>query len=456
MHACAQTEIPKPNFFSAGLKLPSADSTFISKEYGHALVQPVRKAVVKLPFGLTFHRIPDKIFCGSTTPDVPERSKPMMFFKAAERSGKLQHLSRIFLTSVLIIAAVAAVFALCACVSDIGTAPISPAPTGNIGIETPDVEPTDIPYEISATYELYYFENRRLEQCVREQLFWEGKIFLGDILSVTKLDLSHCGINDISELAAFKNLVELDLSFNTVQSLEPLTQLKKLKRLTLNNVSASDFTFLSQLSQLCELSVRQCAITDLTPFSSAVSLQTLDISGNAVSDLSPISALSKLINLYADSNAISDLSPISNLSSLETLSLHGNDITAVEPLSSLTDLHYLDLSGNDIGDINPICSLKSLHTLDLSFNAIESCETPLNSTGLLILNLSSNKLTDISVLLSKTRSLQRVILTYNPIDDFSLFFNMKELQFISAVEGTGMDAETLMKLQRAFPDTIFE
>ena len=74
-----------------------------------------------------------------------------MFFKAAERSGKLQHLSRIFLTSVLIIAAVAAVFALCACVSDIGTAPISPAPTGNIGIETPDVEPTDIPYEISAT-----------------------------------------------------------------------------------------------------------------------------------------------------------------------------------------------------------------------------------------------------------------------------------------------------------------
>ena len=166
-----------------------------------------------------------------------------MFFKAAERSGKLQHLSRIFLTSVLIIAAVAAVFTLCACVSDIGTAPISPAPTGNIGIETPDVEPTDIPYEISATYELYYFENRRLEQCVREQLFWEGKIFLGDILSVTKLDLSHCGINDISELAAFKNLVELDLSFNTVQSLEPLTQLKKLKRLTLNNVSASDFTF---------------------------------------------------------------------------------------------------------------------------------------------------------------------------------------------------------------------
>ena len=263
-----------------------------------------------------------------------------MFFKAAERSGKLQHLSRIFLTSVLIIAAVAAVFALCACVSDIGTAPISPAPTGNIGIETPDVEPTDIPYEISATYELYYFENRRLEQCVREQLFWEGKIFLGDILSVTKLDLSHCGINDISELAAFKNLVELDLSFNTVQSLEPLTQLKKLKRLTLNNVSASDFTFLSQLSQLCELSVRQCAITDLTPFSSAVSLQTLDISGNAVSDLSPISALSQLINLYADSNAISDLSPISNLSSLETLSLHGNDITAVGTLSSLTDLHY--------------------------------------------------------------------------------------------------------------------
>ena len=140
----------------------------------------------------------------------------------------------------------------------------------------------------------------------------------------------------------------------------------------------------------------------------------------------------------------------------ETLSLHGNDITAVEPLSSLTDLHYLDLSSNDIGDINPICPLKNLHTLDLSFNAIESCETPLNSTGLLILNLSSNKLTDISVLLSKTRSLQRVILTYNPIDDFSLFFSMKELQFISAVEGTGMDAETLMKLQRAFPDTIFE
>ena len=161
-----------------------------------------------------------------------------MFFKAAERSGKLQHLSRVFLTSVLIIAAVAAVFALCACVSDIGTAPISPAPTGNIGIETPDVEPTDIPYEISATYELYYFENRRLEQCVREQLFWEGKIFLGDILSVTKLDLSHCGINDISELAAFKNLVELDLSFNTVQSLEPLTQLKKLKRLTLTERSS--------------------------------------------------------------------------------------------------------------------------------------------------------------------------------------------------------------------------
>lgn len=456
MHACAQTEIPKPNFFSAGLKLPSADSTFISKEYRHALVQPVRKAVVRLPFGLTFHRIPDKIFLRQHNARCTRKEQADDVFQGSGTQRKIAAFIPYFSYICSDYCSCAAVFALCACVSDIGTAPISPAPTRNIGVETPDAEPTDIPYEISATYELYYFENRRLEQCVREQLFWEGKIFLGDILSVTKLDLSHCGINDISELAAFKNLVELDLSFNTVQSLEPLTQLKKLKRLTLNNVSASDFNVLSQLSQLCELSVRQCAITDLTPFSSAVSLQTLDISGNAVSDLSPISALSQLINLYADNNTISDLSPISNLSSLETLSLHGNDIAAVGTLSSLTDLHYLDLSGNDIGDINPICSLKSLHTLDLSFNAIESCETPLNSTGLLILNLSSNKLTDISVLLSKTRSLQRVILTYNPIDDFSLFFSMKELQFISAVEGTGMDAETLMKLQRAFPDTIFE
>lgn len=379
-----------------------------------------------------------------------------MFFKAAERSGKMQNLSRIFLTSVLIIAAGAAVFALCACVSDIGTAPISPAPTGNIGIETPDVEPTDIPYEISATYELYYFENRRLEQCVREQLFWEGKIFLGDILSVTKLDLSHCGINDISELAAFKNLVELDLSFNTVQSLEPLTQLKKLKQIDAQQCFGIRFkrfvTAFAIVATERSISVQSRFNTVFIRCFPANSRYQR----HAVSDLSPISALSQLINLYADSNAISDLSPISNLSSLETLSLHGNDITAVGTLSSLTDLHYLDLSGNDIGDIDPICPLKNLHTLDLSFNAIESCETPLNSTGLLILNLSSNKLTDISVLLSKTRSLQRVILTYNPIDDFSLFFSMKELQFISAVEGTGMDAETLMKLQRAFPDTIFE
>ncbi len=150
-----------------------------------------------------------------------------MFFKAAERSGKLQHLSRIFLTSVLIIAAVAAVFALCACVSDIGTAPISPAPTGNIGIETPMLSRQIFRMRFPQHMNCIISKTAVWSSASASSSFWEGKIFLGDILSVTKLDLSHCGINDISELAAFKNLVELDLSFNTVQSLEPLTQLKK-------------------------------------------------------------------------------------------------------------------------------------------------------------------------------------------------------------------------------------
>lgn len=88
----------------------------------------------------------------------------MAFSKAAGDS------SRFFTVFALIFALLCTLFVQVGCTSDSGTRPVAPVPTEFPSSESPEITPTACFDETSATYELFYFENRRLEQCVREQL----------------------------------------------------------------------------------------------------------------------------------------------------------------------------------------------------------------------------------------------------------------------------------------------
>ena len=156
-----------------------------------------------------------------------------------------------------------------------------------------------------------------------------GKTFTSD---VTELDLSNCGITDISALAECTQLETLNLSGNSISSISALASMPRLR--------------------------------------------ALDISGNAVTSLSPLIALTSLESLNASGNQISTVSALAGHTALTSLNLDGNPLSGIEALSGLTGLTELSLknAGIDDADIPVLQTLTGLASLDLDGNESISAE----------------------------------------------------------------------------------
>jgi Leucine-rich repeat (LRR) protein len=87
----------------------------------------------------------------------------------------------------------------------------------------------------------------------------EGDITLEEAQTVTKLDLSNAGfddmnsknggIRDITDLKYFKNLEELNLSYNNIKDFTPLSELTSLTNLGFNGVRPDDLSPLKSLTK---------------------------------------------------------------------------------------------------------------------------------------------------------------------------------------------------------------
>jgi len=201
------------------------------------------------------------------------------------------------------------------------------------------------------TQQTAIFTDANLEAAIREAIGKpEGPISTPDLESLTVLDASGKGINDISVLAGLTNLQKLYLWDNNISDISPLAGLSKLQELYLWGNNISDISALA-IFNLQKLYLWDNNISDISPLAGLTNLQELRLRDNNISDISALASLINLRELYLGGNNISDISASAGLSRLRELYLGGNNISDISSLvenSGLSDGDTVNLSGNPL------------------------------------------------------------------------------------------------------------
>ena len=271
-----------------------------------------------------------------------------------------------------------------------------------------------------------------------------GKTFNSD---VTELDLSGCGITDISALSVCLNLEKLNLSGNYIRNISPLLDIPNLRILDISDNAVSDIRPLMSITTLEQLNLADNNISSITALSELKNLSQLVLNGNEINNTQSISKLTKLKALGLKNCGLedSDLPNLYNLKSLQKLQLEGNTaltegavntlskklpnckitcpefpkkielggkqfssdsetvnaanlgISDISAAAGFKQVRSMNLSGNIISSVAPLASLRTLETLDLTDNNISDV-TPLYSlTRLKQLKIGDNGLSDAQI-----------------------------------------------------------
>ena len=227
----------------------------------------------------------------------------------------------------------------------------------------------------------------------------DSPITAADMLTLTELDPSYPGIQDLTGLEFAKNLTFLRLPSSELSTLTPLAGLTNLTKLDLEIYELSDLTPLAGLTNLTELSIVGYELSDLTPLAGLTNLTKLEIHalGGELSDLTPLAGLRNLTELnVSDSRKLSDVSPLAGLRNLTKLGIRSCAISDVTPLAGLTNLTVLYLDYNAISDVSPLAGLTNLTQLDLGRNEISDVSPLSGLRNLTTLYLNDNQISDFS------------------------------------------------------------
>ena len=287
------------------------------------------------------------------------------------------------------------------------------------------------------------------------------------------LDLSSNNNNDlltvsVRKLDSLKLMVKLDLSLNSINTKTAndialtLSQNTELKELNISscNLQTKDavtvFKGIRNLSHLTKLNISNNNISDEVADDIAIllfrndSLEELDLSHNYIQATGAIKIFKKMIfilhlskfklshNRITNKAADNLATILSQNVGLQELDLSYNylqttgAITVCKKMSLLASLTKLNISNNDISseaasDIATVLSHNvGLQELDLSHNCLQAtgistvCKGMSGLTNLTKLNISNNSISgnskavhDIAVVLSQSRSLEELNLSYN-------------------------------------------
>ena len=182
---------------------------------------------------------------------------------------------------------------------------------------------------------------------------------ISSLKKLKKLDLSGCGLGDISSLNISTKVIELSLDWNNIVDIKPLSNLINLEKLNVMYNPIENYGALPFLSQLEEFKSFQYRFKNLEPFLELKKLKVLDLQMNQLEDISHISNLTKLEELDLSFNFIQDLTPLSTLINLRELRVEGSrEIRSLEPLFILVNLEVLNISFCDHISENSINELK--------------------------------------------------------------------------------------------------
>lgn len=238
------------------------------------------------------------------------------------------------------------------------------------------------------------------------------------ISSLSRLNVSGCGLDDEQLLALEQNMNGLDIVWNVdvfgndvrndVEELiltgksgikldelaQKLVSFDHLRRVELTGCGLPEKELgefaAAHPSLGCAWQVEICG---QTVGSDCTELRLEATEEQPVDNISALSSLYKLHTLYISGGTFEDISPIADLPSLRYLTLNKCGLTDISSLASLNKLKFLDLSSNSIEAVNAISGMSSLEELHLNHNQITDIAPLSGLSSLRVLNLQDNKLT---------------------------------------------------------------
>ncbi len=276
------------------------------------------------------------------------------------------------------------------------------------------------------------------------------------LLNLTRLEARNRGIKDLTGLEHAHNLKELnlggeyiagegDVNSNTISDFSPIAGLTRLTRLNLSRCGLSDVSFLSDWTQLDSLSLNDNIISDVSALAGLTQLTELYLGGNTISDLSPLARLTQLTSLWLSDNIISDVSALAALTQLKSLHLGDNSISDIYPLTELKQLTSLWLSGNIISGVSALTELTQLSELWLDRNIISDISALAELKELTELGLWNNTISDVSAL-AKLIQLTSLGIGGNNISDVSALATLTQLTSLELWDNNISDIAPLVKL----------
>lgn len=297
-----------------------------------------------------------------------------------------------------------------------------------------------LPYLEKLTIHNYKFENFQVLSsltCLKE-LDLSGCRFpaqelkaIAGMTTLEKLNLSHCSLSTIAELAGSTSLKCLDLSNNTLRNLEPLIPMSTLEELYLQHNAITGLDALTALSNLAKLDISYNSVTNLAPLSACTSLSWLNAGHNSISELKGMDTFTSLAYLDLSYNKLEDVVILKNCTSLTELNISNNNIEYIEPLGALGKLEVFNFSHNRVvrfpvwpddspmriidGSHNKLTAVARLHNLMeltylyVDYNEILDLDPIAVCYRLVMVNAYGNEIHDVSELTKRN-----IIVNYDP------------------------------------------
>jgi Leucine-rich repeat (LRR) protein len=230
-------------------------------------------------------------------------------------------------------------------------------------------------------------------------------VYADEMPLVTHLDARGTGVQDLSGIDQFSNLVGLDLRNNPfIANLELLGALTNLTSLGLadNDLAADDVhDILSALTSLHSLEIYNNRLENIKFLANLPLLTYLNMRGNPLDDLDPLSNLTNLEHLCLGSSHITSLAHINHGVGLQRLELFDvSAITSLNELTSLPNLYRLNAEYmTNLVDISSVTNMPALEYLAVNDTALSDISCLAAMTNLTAITLERNRITDIQPLL---------------------------------------------------------
>eukprot|EP01103_Thecamoeba_quadrilineata_P010189 TRINITY_DN2125_c1_g2_i1.p1 TRINITY_DN2125_c1_g2~~TRINITY_DN2125_c1_g2_i1.p1 ORF type:complete len:1272 (+),score=274.58 TRINITY_DN2125_c1_g2_i1:40-3855(+) len=255
------------------------------------------------------------------------------------------------------------------------------------------------------------------------------KLLPQNISKLTSLHVLRLEDNRITslptvELASMKNLREFNLARNQLLRF-PVESLKWIENLTCFVMNSNQLSSLPPMDNLLALRQLHLESNEFTTFPSQVcdlpSLRVLQLSNNRISSIcDSVSKLTLLEELHLKNNTLKSICPqIGKLKSLKCLDVSENDLSSLsEELSSLSSLKILCCQHNSFTEIpNCVFGLQNLTVMKFNDNKLTNLPAEIkNLSRLEEIYLQENELSVLPPEIEHLKRLRKMFLEFNKME----------------------------------------